>query len=256
MERSTVNKHIKKGLAGKSPQKKGRKPIFDLTATKAIIDYAADCMNDNEPLGVNELLGSIDLLVKGTTTEDKFKHGKPSRGFVQAFKRKWKDNLWTEHPQNMSDLRLKWTTYANLDHGFDIFRDLTCQLGISKKNPAWDKASEDDKTTGRVEELLVQRPDMIGVFDEMPFGIVMNDGHKCNSDKKIGAAKMDITFANLGDRNAEVICGKHFLDEKAAATLTSGLHKSKVPKLRGSQKGRVRQRTLKRIKLGTFVGGV
>ena len=85
-------------------------------------------------------------------------------------------------------------------------RDLALETGIALKNPHWDTACQELKDDMKVLEILVIRPDSMGVYDEMPFGLVMSSGQKGNADKKIGG--YELTMEDLGRDGVEVICGK------------------------------------------------
>ena len=201
-----------------------------------------------EPLAHGELRGAIQDLAKGTELEDKSKGGVVSKSMVQGFLARHSKEVWSEHPQNMSHLRALWSTWANIDHGFDMFRDLALETGIALKNPHWDTACQELKDDMKVLEILVIRPDSIGVYGEMPFGLVMSSGQKGNADKKIGG--YELTIEDLGRDGVEVICGKEFFkDDPLKPNLTTGLKST----LRGPK--RVRQQTHRNCKLGTFVGG-
>jgi hypothetical protein len=143
-------------------------------------------------LAHGELRGAIQDLVKGTELEDKFKGGVVSKSMVQGFLARHSKEVWSEHPQNTSHLRALWSTWANIDHGFGMFRDLALETGISLKNPHWDTACQELKDDMKVLEMLIVRPDSMGVYGEMPFGLVMSSGQEGNADKKIGGCELNI----------------------------------------------------------------
>ncbi len=233
---SAVNKHIKKGLAGLSPGKRGKKRALDDSAECAIAQYLAEASADLEPLSHREARGSIQSAIEGTIFQDNFKKGVVSKGFMQKFlKRRHVSTeggqLWSEFPQNMTPLRAEWTTYANLDDYFNMCRDvyLNTPNSIAVKNPAWEAASPEARETGSIEEILILRPDCLGSLDEMPFSLNMNTGQKSKSDKKIsGILAGQIVFGENKEENTGSM-------------------------LRGVMRGR--QRTTKFNKLGTVVAG-
>ena len=230
---SSVNKHVGRGLAGKSPQKRGKKRILMKDDEQALVNYIAEASTDMEPLTHAEARGAAQSFVEGTTTQDKFKKGVVSKGFIKrVVQRNHVDNggqLWSEFPQNMGHLRAEWTTFANLNDYFDVCRDVYLQTPnkIAVKNPAWDKATKEERAAKLTDEILIRRTDCLGSLDEMPFTLNMNTGQKSKSDKKLsGILEGAIEFGEL----------------TAAA---SGL--------RGKRRGR--QRTTKFNKLGTVVAG-
>ena len=107
---STIRRHIKLGLTGMSPCKRGRKTILPADVEAKVVQYAQRCSADLEPLAHGELRGAIQDLVKGTELEDKFKGGVVSKSMVQGFLARHSKEVWSEHPQNMSHLRALWST--------------------------------------------------------------------------------------------------------------------------------------------------
>jgi hypothetical protein len=181
-----------------------------------------------------EARGAVQNLVEGTPHQQLFKKGCVSKGFLQGFvKRHHVSNggqLWSEFPQNMTHLRAEWTTYANLDHYFDMCRDvyLNTNNHIAVSNPAWNKATPEERQAKGIDEILIRRPDCLGSLDEMPFSLNMNTGQKSRSDKKLcGILEGQLMFGQVRPGQ------------------TSGL--------RGLRRGR--QRTTKHNKLGTVVAG-
>ena len=105
---STVNKHIRRGRAGQSPLKRGRKSILPPQAEKELVNYFAEASVDLEPMSHAEARGAVQNFVEGTPHQQLFKKGCVSKGFLQGFvKRHHVSNggqLWSEFPQNMTHL--------------------------------------------------------------------------------------------------------------------------------------------------------
>jgi hypothetical protein len=108
----------------------------------------------------------------------------------------------------------------------DVYLNTNNHIAVS--NPAWNKATPEERQAKGIDEILIRRPDCLGSMDEMPFSLNMNTGQKSRSDKKLcGILEGQLMFGQVRPGQ------------------TSGL--------RGLRRGR--QRTSKHNKLGTVVAG-
>jgi hypothetical protein len=111
LDASVVNKHIKRGLAGQSPLKRGKKRALTDDDEKAIANYLADASTDQELCLTLKARGCAQQAIEGTTLQDKFKNGRVSKGYMQRLlQRRHIDQpggqlLRSEFPQNMDHLR-------------------------------------------------------------------------------------------------------------------------------------------------------
>jgi hypothetical protein len=218
---NSVNRHVKSGLAGESPKKRCRQNILPDDAVIRVIEYTRTCAIDLEPLGVGEVNEAVQALVEGTELQAKFKNGVVSKGHTQRLLDNATDVLQREFPQAMTHERADWCTWENIKDYFDIMEALLVALKISRKNPKWEGATEEERKT--MVSVIHDKTQNICGADEMPFGLDMNKGQKGKKDKKVTAVQYDASF--------------------------EGASKARRGKTRGHQ------RTTKFNKLGTLVYG-
>ena len=111
----TTRRHIKLGLTGMPPCKRGRKTMLPAPWRPRLSSThrgAAWVWNHiHWPTGSSAVL--FRALRKGTELEDKFKGGVVSKSMVQGFLARHSKEVWSQHPQNMPHLRALWSTKIN-----------------------------------------------------------------------------------------------------------------------------------------------
>ena len=159
----------------------------------------------------------------------------------------------TEHPQNMTHLRVEWTTFANLKGYFDTcLKSLVNTVNrIAVLNPEHEAATEEERKDGRIDRCIMRLPGAMGTLDEMPLTLNVSTGQQSRSDKKFGGFLADIADLTLEE-------GMMMEWAVVLRELDGDLNKAKgntgnKSKLRGDQ--RMRQRTSKFNKVGTLVMG-
>ena len=58
----------------------------------------------------------------------------------------------------MDHRRIEWTTFANINHYYDVCRDTYLEAKVAAKNPAWEVASQEDRDAGKVDVIIIEKP--------------------------------------------------------------------------------------------------
>ena len=148
------------------------------------------------------MTATVNELIEDTT------HMPVTKGWTQYFLKGSSEELVTGYPQNMTPLRQAWTTYANIEDGLNMARDAYVELGIAVHNPQWGAATKEERETGKVLEILVVRPDLIGGMDEMPLFLSCSRGEKGKRDKKVLHTNVTIKAELKRQRHTTSVRGK------------------------------------------------